>query len=132
MARVPAMTSTVKMVSTPTLPTPATLRSRSSKSTYPLEVVRSALVADTEGVGNERGGCGMLRELRCIAQRTTVTMGADRRRFTPWGLDGGGSAAGSRASVTSADGSVCELPTKFSIELVKGDVLTVQTPGGGG
>ena len=74
----------------------------------------------------------MVRELRCLGERTVVTVGADRRRFTPWGLDGGKSATGSMLTVTAADGTVRVLPTKTFVELQRGDVLTVQTPGGGG
>ena len=100
--------------------------------TYPLEVVRYGLVPDTEGAGRRRGGCGMVRELRCLGERTVVTVGADRRRFTPWGLAGGGNAAGSMLTVTADDGAVRVLPTKAFTELRRGDVLTVRTPGGGG
>ena len=100
--------------------------------TYPLEVVRYGLVPDTEGAGRRRGGCGMVRELRCLGERTVVTVGADRRRFTPWGLAGGRNAAGSMLTVTAADGAVRVLPTKAFTELRRGDVLTVRTPGGGG
>ena len=100
--------------------------------TYPLEVVRYGLVPDTEGAGRRRGGCGMVRELRCLGERTVVTVGADRRRFTPWGLAGGGNAAGSMLTVTAADGAVRVLPTKAFTELRRGDLLTVRTPGGGG
>jgi len=100
--------------------------------TYPLEVVRYGLVPDTEGAGRQRGGCGMLRELRCLGDRTVITVGADRRRFTPWGIDGGKNASGSMLTVSSADGTVRVLPTKTVSELRRGDVLTIQTPGGGG
>ena len=100
--------------------------------TYPLEVVRYGLVPDTEGPGAFRGGCGMRRELRCLADRTVVTMGADRRKFTPWGLDGGQAAAGSRAWVISPDGRRRELPTKVHTVLNRGDRLLIETPGGGG
>ena len=100
--------------------------------TYPLEVVRYGLVPDTEGPGRQRGGCGMLRELRCLAERTVITIGADRRKFTPWGLDGGRNATGAHAYVVSPDGSKRELPTKAHVVLRRGDRLIVETPGGGG
>ena len=102
------------------------------ESTYPLEVVRYGLVPDTEGAGRQRGGCGMVRELRCLADRTTISMGSDRRRFPPWGLDGGRNASGALATVTGADGDERVLPTKVVVELRAGDVFRVQTPGGGG
>lgn len=100
--------------------------------TYPLEVVRYGLIPDTEGAGRQRGGCGMMRELRCLAERTVITMGSDRRKFTPWGLEGGHNAVGAHAHVTLSDGSVREVPTKVRMELKKGDQLLTQTPGAGG
>jgi len=100
--------------------------------TYPLEVVQYGLVPDTEGPGRLRGGCGMRRELKCLGDRTTLTMGADRRKFTPWGLEGGHHAQGSAAFVISPDGKRRELPTKTCTVLHRGDRLVIQTPGGGG
>ena len=64
------------------------------ESTYPLEVVRYGLLPDTEGAGKHRGGCRMIRELLCLAERPVLSMGSDRRRFTPWGLEGSQHAAG--------------------------------------
>ena len=100
--------------------------------TYPLQVVRYGLVPDSFGAGEFRGGCGMLRELKCLGDRTTITIGSDRRRFTPWGLEGGGNAEGAHCWVISADGDRRELPTKVRVELRRGDRLLTQTPGGGG
>ncbi|MCA9249190.1 MAG: hydantoinase B/oxoprolinase family protein [Planctomycetales bacterium] len=99
---------------------------------YPLEVVRYGLVPDSEGPGEFRGGCGMLRELRCLGERTTITIGADRRKFRPWGLAGGQAAAGAHCFVTTADGTRRELPTKVHATLAQDDRLLIQTPGGGG
>jgi N-methylhydantoinase B len=99
---------------------------------YPLEVVRYGLIPDSEGPGKFRGGCGMLRELRCLADRTILSIGADRRKFTPWGIDTEHRARGSHCFVQAADGSVRELPTKI-IEVLKcGETLLTETPGGGG
>ena len=100
--------------------------------TYPLQVVRYGLVPDTFGAGEFRGGCGMLRELKCLGERTTVTIGADRRTFTPWGVEGGGHAEGAHCWVTKANGERKELPTKVHTVLEQGDRLLTQTPGGGG
>lgn len=99
---------------------------------YPLEVVRYGLLPNTEGAGQYRGGCGMMRELRCLGERTTLTVGADRRKFRPWGIDNDHQAAGAHCYVTSADGQVRELPTKAHVMLHAGDCLRIETPGGGG
>ena len=100
--------------------------------TYPLQVVQYGLVPDTSGAGKHRGGSGMMRELRCLGERTIVTIGADRRKFTPWGLEGGQHAKGAHCYVTEPDGNVRELPTKVFTILSKGETLMIQTPGGGG
>ena len=99
---------------------------------YPLTVTCYGLIPDSEGPGRFRGGCGVVRELVCHGERTLVSIGADRRRFTPWGLAGGLHARGAHCHVTSADGSRRELPTKFFTTLGRGDRLRIQTPGGGG
>ncbi len=100
--------------------------------TYPLQVVRYGLVPNTCGAGEFRGGCGMMRQLKCLGERTTLTIGADRRKFTPWGLDGGRNAEGAHCWVIAPDGSRRELPTKVHTVLYEGDQLLTQTPGGGG
>jgi len=100
--------------------------------TYPLQVLQYGLVPDTCGHGRQRGGCGLVRELKCLGERTTITIGADRRKFTPWGLENGTNAVGAHTWVISADGSKRELPTKVHDVLKQGDQLYTQTPGGGG
>ena len=100
--------------------------------TYPLQVLRYGLVPDTFGPGKFRGGCGMLRELKCLGERTTASIGSDRRKFTPWGLAGGHHAQGAHCWVISPDGERRELPTKVHTVLHQGDQLLTQTPGGGG
>ena len=100
--------------------------------TYPLQVVRYGLVPNTGGPGRMRGGCGMMREIKCLGERTTLTIGSDRRKFTPWGLDGGHNAEGAHCWVIGTDGAKKELPTKVVTTLTQGDRLLTQTPGGGG
>ena len=100
--------------------------------TYPLKVHRYGLIPDSAGVGRHRGGCGIVREIECLGPRTQVTVGADRRKFTPWGVEGGQAARGAHCRVTSRDGSSRELPTKFFTALQEGDRLHIETPGGGG
>lgn len=100
--------------------------------TYPLQVLQYGLVPDTCGHGRQRGGCGLVRELKCLEERTTITIGADRRKFTPWGLENGTSAVGAHTWVISPDGSKRELPTKVHDVLKQGEQLYTQTPGGGG
>jgi N-methylhydantoinase B len=61
----------------------------------------------------------------------TATVLSERRRHAPWGLAGGQPGAPGRNLLIR--GSVeQELPGKFTLDLQPGDVLSIQTPGGGG
>jgi len=102
------------------------------EAAYPLRVVRYGLVEDSEGAGRFRGGTGLLREVEILGSYTRLTVSSDRRTVFPWGVFGGGDAAGSRCSITHADGSTTELPSKVTTFLQQGDRLLTVTPGGGG
>jgi N-methylhydantoinase B len=52
---------------------------------------------------------------------------AERRRRRPAGRDGGADGAAGRTTLNGE-----ELPAKWSGELRPGDVLGIETPGGGG
>jgi len=99
---------------------------------YPLRVGEYSLIPDSFGRGRHRGGCGIRRQIHFLGDHATLTIGADRRRFTPWGLEGGESARGAHCTLRHADGSTESLPTKVICQLRHGDVLTIDTPGGGG
>jgi N-methylhydantoinase B len=100
--------------------------------TYPLQVVRYGLIPDTEGAGHRRGGCGMMRELKCLGDRTLISLGSDRRKFKPWGLEGGKHAEGAHCYVIDTENKSREIPTKVNRELSKNVRLRIETPGGGG
>ena len=93
---------------------------------FPLRVRRYQLRAGSGGSGRHRGGDGLIREFEFL-QPTAVTLLTERRRHSPWGLQGGGPGLrGENRSGTR------ELPGKVSLELAAGDYLSVCTPGGGG
>ena len=100
--------------------------------TYPLQVVRYGLIPDTEGAGHRRGGSGMMREFKCLGDRTLISLGSDRRKFKPWGLEGGKHAEGAHCYVIDTENKSCEIPTKVNRELSKNVRLRIETPGGGG
>jgi N-methylhydantoinase B len=99
---------------------------------YPFRVRRYAYRAGSGGAGKFRGGDGLIREIELLAP-AQVTLLADRRKFRPWGLAGGEDGAAGRAVVIKgATGEEVELPGKCSLHLEAGDVLRIETPGGGG
>ncbi|MGA2907101.1 MAG: hydantoinase B/oxoprolinase family protein [Terracidiphilus sp.] len=99
---------------------------------YPFRVRRYAYREGSGGKGEFRGGDGLIREVELLAD-AEVTLLADRRRFRPYGLEGGGEGAPGLAVVLKVEsGEEIELPGKCSRQLKKGDVLRIETPGGGG
>jgi N-methylhydantoinase B len=99
---------------------------------YPFRVRRYAYRQGSGGAGQFRGGDGLIREVELLAD-AEMTLLAERRKFGPYGLEGGDEGAPGEARVTrAANGDVMELPGKCSVRLEKGDVLRIETPGGGG
>jgi N-methylhydantoinase B len=98
---------------------------------YPFRVRRYAYRHGSGGSGRYRGGDGLIREIELLAE-SQVTLLADRHRFPPYGLAGGQPGACGRASLIRADGAVEELKGKCNVTAHAGDVVRIETPGGGG
>ncbi len=99
---------------------------------FPLRVERYELRAGSGGEGRYRGGLGLRRDVRALA-KMDLSVRAERHRFAPRGILGGGDAKKGEFIVTRTDGRRENLPCKAAgIVLAPGDVLTVLTPGGGG
>jgi N-methylhydantoinase B len=99
---------------------------------YPFRVRRYGYRQGSGGAGQFRGGDGLIREIELLAD-AQVTLLADRRQFQPYGLQGGEEGAAGQAIVTrAATGQETALPGKCSRKLAKGDILRLETPGGGG
>jgi N-methylhydantoinase B len=99
---------------------------------YPFRVRRYGYRAGSGGAGQFCAGDGLIREVEMLAD-AEMTLLADRRRFRPYGLAGGEDGAAGAAMLTRAEsGETLELPGKCSVPLKKGDVLRIETPGGGG
>jgi N-methylhydantoinase B len=99
---------------------------------YPFRVRRYAYRYGSGGAGQFRGGDGLIREIELLAD-AQVTLLADRRKFRPYGLQGGEEGASGNAAYTPAEGGEeIVLPGKCSHKLSKGDILRIETPGGGG
>lgn len=98
---------------------------------YPLRVRHYGYRYGSGGAGQFHGGDGLIREIELLAD-AQVTLLADRRKFAPYGLQGGEPGALGSASVSTAGGEQIGLPGKCSRKLSRGDVLHIETPGGGG
>ncbi len=98
---------------------------------YPLRVRRYSLRPGSGGGGKHRGGDGIIREIEVLTE-CEVTLLADRRTRGPWGLAGGEAGAPGRAKIIRRNGSVEEMPGKFSTRLLPGERIRIESPGGGG
>ncbi|TML80514.1 MAG: hydantoinase B/oxoprolinase family protein [Actinobacteria bacterium] len=93
---------------------------------YPLRVERYALRLGSGGAGRYRGGDGVLRELR-VLEDCRLSIISERRSHVPQGERGGEAGAPGRNSLNGDP-----LPAKVTRDLAAGDVVTIETPGGGG
>lgn len=97
---------------------------------YPLLVRSYSVRRGSGGKGLKKGGDGIVREIEVLTD-AEVTVISERRRVPPYGLFGGGPGEVGRNLVVS-EGSIREMPGKFSTRLKKGERIRVETPGGGG
>ena len=98
---------------------------------YPVRVEEFRVRAGSGGEGAHRGGEGAVRRLRFLEPLIAAIVSSGRR-VPPYGLAGGLPGACGRNAVERADGTVEELPGVAQTLMEPGDVLVVETPGGGG
>ena len=114
--------SAVHVAMSNTLATPA----EAIELEYPLRVERWELRLGSGGGGAHRGGDGVVRELH-VLEDCRLSVLAERRRHAPPGRGGGADGAPGRTLVNGE-----EQPPKLTRQLRAGDVVRVETPGGGG
>lgn len=100
---------------------------------YPVTFMKYGLIPDSGGAGQFRGGLGLVREWRLDAVEGSLSTNFERFRHAPYGIKGGAPGSLSRTIVTHPDGSKASLRSKVSgIPLKRGDIVTIETSGGGG
>jgi len=98
---------------------------------HPVRIEEYALVPDSGGAGRFRGGLGLSRSYRLLAEEAVLQLRADRLRFAPYGLDGG--QPGGTAGNWLGDGDAREaIPGKVTMRMRRGQLLTHHQAGGGG
>jgi N-methylhydantoinase B len=60
---------------------------------YPIQVEQYTFNTAQAGAGEYRGGCGLIRDYRLLAQQALLTTTFGRHRFPPWGAHGGGAGS---------------------------------------
>jgi len=98
---------------------------------FPVRLEAFQVRKGSGGAGAHRGGDGALRRLRFLAPMDAALL-SSRRLNVPRGLAGGGDAMPGRQRLITAQGEVKILDGCFSIRVAPGDVIEIETPGGGG
>ncbi len=98
---------------------------------FPVIVEEHSVRRGSGGDGRWRGGDGAVRRIRFLEPMTVSTL-AGHRRVAPYAMAGGSPGALGRHFVERAGGGVVEMAGADSVDVGSGDVLVVETPGGGG
>jgi N-methylhydantoinase B len=102
------------------------------ESQAPLRVERIALHAGSGGAGLHAGGCGITRAYRLLEGEGSISYRGERHGTQAQGAAGGMAGACGSARLERADGTVEQLPAKARAAWRAGDLLVVETAGGGG
>ncbi|KUO18671.1 hydantoinase B/oxoprolinase family protein [Streptomyces dysideae] len=97
----------------------------------PVQLDEFAVRRGSGGAGQWRGGDGAVRRIRFHEPMTVSTL-SQHRRVQPYGMAGGEPGALGANRVEHADGTVTALGGSDSADVGPGDVLVIETPGGGG
>jgi N-methylhydantoinase B len=98
---------------------------------YPVRVTKYTLRRNSGGQGKYRGGDGVVREMRFLT-KAQVTVLSERRKFPPYGLQGGKDGTPGVNLIIRKDGRRENFPSKFTTWVEAGDTVSIQSPGGGG
>ncbi len=97
---------------------------------YPVRILRYELIEESEGPGTHRGGLGLRRDYT-FEDDVSFTILADRDRWGPAGLFGGMAAPPARY-ILNPDTAPTRVSSKTTLSLHPGDVISIQSCGGGG
>ncbi len=111
---------------TNTLNTPV----ESLEHNYPFRISQYKIRPGSGGMGRHKGGHGIIRDYEFF-RPATVSILSDRRKHAPYGLRGGNKGKVGQNTLISK-GRKYRLPSKTTINVSSGDIISIHTPGGGG
>jgi N-methylhydantoinase B len=98
---------------------------------HPVRIEDYAFVPDSCGAGQYRGGVGIRRSYRILADEALLQMRTDRVRFEPYGLSGG-TAGGRSRNFMEVGNERTALPGKITTRIAKGTLIIHEQAGAGG
>jgi N-methylhydantoinase B len=100
---------------------------------FPLRVERYAVRPDSGGPGLYRGGCGVVRDVRVLCEKAELATRMENTLVAPYGVAGGHAGRTGRITLNPGTPEERELVALGDgIVLKRGDLLRLETCGGGG
>lgn len=97
----------------------------------PMRIKKYALRKGSGGKGKHKGGDGIIREYEFFVP-THVSILSERRKFSPYGVLGGENGKKGKNLLIPHKGKKIILGSKVNQKVQPGDILRIETPGGGG
>ncbi len=100
---------------------------------YPMRIERYGIAPDSGGPGRYRGGVGIVRDYRILAEKVMVATRMGNQKTRPWGVRGARAGRAGHIAVNPGQPGERIIPG-FSegVMLQRGDVIRFVTCGGGG
>jgi N-methylhydantoinase B len=100
---------------------------------YPVRLRSYGILTDSCGAGKYRGGCGIVREYDVLAEDAVMAIRIDSVKNPPWGMAGGMAGGTGRIVLNPGTNHARAFSPLSDGNLLKhGDVLRIETGGGGG
>jgi N-methylhydantoinase B len=101
------------------------------ESMYPYRIVEFSLRPDSGGAGKFRGGLGFRKRYQILGRCDLQAM-FDRVKYPPWGVHGGKKGKSGQITVVKKSGESEIIYKSKAYPLEAGDIIVVETGGGGG
>ncbi|HVU86376.1 MAG TPA: hydantoinase B/oxoprolinase family protein [Pirellulales bacterium] len=99
---------------------------------YPVRLREFSIRRGSGGTGKRRGGDGVVRQIEFLRPLDVSLLAERRGHYAPYGMAGGAVGAIGHNTLVHADGTREDVGGHAQFRAAAGDVLEIETPGGGG
>jgi 5-oxoprolinase (ATP-hydrolysing) len=99
---------------------------------YPVRLLEFSIRRGSGGRGRQRGGDGVVRRLEFLRPLEVSILSQRRGPYPPYGIAGGEPGLLGRNMLQRTDDTTIDLGSSSQFSVAAGDILTIETPGGGG
>jgi N-methylhydantoinase B len=103
------------------------------ESEFSTRLRRFELIPDSGGAGRYRGGLGFVREYELLDHEARFSLRSTKHTVAPKGIEGGFDGKKGRCTLNPGTDKARVIPSRYSDHMLHpGDVVSLETPGGGG